>query len=80
MDRKYLTGFLDAALLGTIKPGMGADIHVSHPPATSLEGIVEAVDPILDPGGQVFRVKIFVKDPEGLLDVGTRVLVELRRE
>jgi len=80
LDRKYLTGFLDDSLLGTVKPGMRAEIRVPRPAPTTMEGVVEVVDPILDPGGQVFRVKIFVNDPEGLLTVGTRVPVELHRE
>lgn len=75
LDRKYLTGFLDAPLFGAVAPGMRADIGASR-----IRGLVEVVDPILDPGGKVFRIKIFVEDPGGLLAVGTRVPVELRRE
>lgn len=74
LDHKYLTGFLDASLFGTVKPGMRAEVG-----AARLQGLVEVVDPVLDPGGKVFRIKIFVKDPGGALAVGTRVPVELRR-
>ncbi len=80
LDRKYLIGYLDGHLLGSVKPGQDADVQPARTGAAPLRGKVEAVDPVLDPGGKVFRVKILLEDRGNLLDVGTRVPVKLHLE
>lgn len=77
LERKYLIGYLDGALLGRVKPTMAAEVEATRKPGTQMRGTVEVVDPVLDPGGKVFRVKILFDDPGNLLDVGTRIPVKL---
>ena len=40
-------------------------------------GVVELVDPILDVGGRVFRIKCLMVDPGNVLSVGTRISLRI---
>jgi RND family efflux transporter MFP subunit len=80
LDRKFLVGYLDAELMGSVRPGMVARIARPASGEPAMEGTVEVVDPVLDPGGKVFRIKVLVGDPENTLQVGTRVGVGVIRE
>ena len=80
LDKKFLTGYLNISHMGAITPGMKATIRTPNAKAGDMAGTVEVVDPVLDPGGEVFRVKVVVDDPQGLLNVGTRVPVEIGRK
>jgi len=79
LDRKLIIAYADASLFGKIKPGASTSV-VSDRGGEILLGVVELVDPILDAGGRVYRIKILVEDPRNILSVGTRVPVHLESQ
>jgi len=70
-DRKFLTAYADARYFGKIQPG--APVAISASNGENVPAKVEVVDPVLDAGGRVFRVKILAEDSANLLAVGSRV-------
>lgn len=75
-DRLHVTAYVDAQHLGKIAIGSRASVI---PPDNSnpVEGEVIVSDPILDPGGKVFRVRVRVDNPENKLVPGTRTKLVL---
>lgn len=75
VGRLCITAYVDARYLGKLPAGTEARILV--PGGESLSGKVTVSDPVLDPGGAVFRVKVLVDEPGDRLQPGTRVQLEL---
>lgn len=75
-DRLNVTAYVDAQYLGRIAVGSQALILPADS-AEPVEGEVIISDPVLDPGGKVFRVRARVEDPSGRLVPGTRAKVVL---
>lgn len=75
LDQVYITVYVPSSFLGRIVRGAPAVIHLDDGQG-SLTGEVELADPMLDPGGEVFRVKVLVSEPGERLQAGTRVPVE----
>jgi membrane fusion protein (multidrug efflux system) len=75
-DRLHITAYVEAGHLGRIPVGTRAWVQPqdSSPP---VEGEVIVSDPVLDPGGKVFRVRVRVEDPERKLVPGTRTKLRL---
>ena len=75
-DRLHATAYVDARYLGKIK--VGSDVLIRLPHGTEpVNGKVEVSDPVLDPGGAAFRVRVMVQKPGTELQPGTRVQIEL---
>jgi len=75
IDRLYVTAFLPVAHLGKVTRGEKVPVSPNDGGET-IQGEVELADPVLDPGGEVFRVKVLVAQPEGRLLPGTRAKVD----
>jgi RND family efflux transporter MFP subunit len=75
-DSLYVTAYVDAQHFGRIALGSRALI-VPADAAAPVEGEVVISDPVLDPGGKVFRVRVRVQDPAGKLVPGTRAKMVL---
>lgn len=75
VGKLQITAYVDAQHLGRIPVGMEA--RVLLPGGGAAGGRVTVSDPVLDPGGAVFRVKVLVEEPGGDLQPGTRVQLEL---
>jgi len=75
LDQVHITVYVPSALLGQIVRGAPAAVYIGDGPE-ALPGKVELADPMLDPGGEVFRVKVLVAEPGERLIAGTRVQVE----
>lgn len=75
LDRVHVTVYAPSAYLGRIGRGTPALVYLADG-QDPMPGEVELADPMLDPGGEVFRVKILVGEPGERLQAGTRVQVE----
>lgn len=75
VDSLSITAYVDARYLGKLPAGTEARVLV--PGGDALPGKVTVSDPVLDPGGTVFRVKVLVEEPGERLQPGTRVQLEL---
>ena len=71
-DRLHVTAYVDAEFLGRIAVGSQALILMTDS-SEPVEGEVIISDPVLDPGGKVFRVRARAEDPSRRLVPGTRV-------
>lgn len=75
-DRLHVTAYIDARYLGRIPVGSRALI-VPSDASPPVEGEVIISDPVLDPGGKVFRVRVRVDNPGDKLVPGTRTKIRL---
>ena len=76
VDRLHVTAYVDGRFLGKIP--LGAEVRVLPAAnAGAVWGKVIVSDPVLDPGGTVFRIKVLIDQPSGQLQPGTRVQLEL---
>jgi membrane fusion protein (multidrug efflux system) len=76
VDKLNITAYVDAKYLGKIP--VGTETRVLLPGGGNpITGLVTVSDPVLDPGGGVFRIKILVEEPGESLQPGTRVQLEL---
>lgn len=75
IDQVYITSYLPLAHLGRVARGEIVSV-VPENGGEPLQGEIELADPVLDPGGEVFRVKVLVRQPEGRLLPGTRARVD----
>lgn len=71
----HATAYVDARHLGKVP--VGAQARVVLPDGGAVPGRVTVSDPVLDPGGEVFRVKVLFDEPGANLQPGTRVQLEL---
>ena len=75
LEQVYVTVYAPSNLLGRMVRGTSAMIYCDEG-SEPLSGEVDLADPMLDPGGEVFRVKVLVREPGERLQAGTRVQVE----
>jgi RND family efflux transporter MFP subunit len=80
LDRVKITAYVPARHLGRIARGSAVKVHVGDGDPTALDGVVDLADPVLDPGGEVFRMQVLVEQPGERLRAGTRVQVEVSGE
>ena len=77
IDRVIILLNLPEASRVQLHPGKPALVQV---PASgrneSYEGRISFIDPVIDPGSGLFRVKVMVDNPDGLLRPGMRASVE----
>jgi membrane fusion protein (multidrug efflux system) len=76
LGRMHVTVFVPAEHLGHLPRGSPALVYPGGEDDQPLAAEVELADPVLDPGGEVFRVKLLVREPGERLKAGTRVKVE----
>jgi RND family efflux transporter MFP subunit len=76
IDRLHVTAYLPVSHLGKVSRGDKVPVLPEGEQGDPIAGEVELVDPVLDPGGEVFRVKVLVPRPTGRLLPGTRATVD----
>lgn len=64
--------------LARVHDGDGAEIASDTWPGRVFRGVVEHVDPVIDPGTRTARVRVEVDNPDGLLRPGQFVTARLR--
>ena len=77
IDRVIVLLNLPEASRVLLHPGKGALVHVpGSGKSEPHEGRISFIDPVIDPGSGLFRVKVMVDNPDGLLRPGMRATVE----
>jgi RND family efflux transporter MFP subunit len=76
VGRMHVTAYVDAQYLGKVPVGAEVRVLLSGRQG-AVSGKVIVSDPVLDPGGTVFRMKVLVQEPGEKLQPGTRVQLEL---
>lgn len=76
VDRLHVTAYIDAEYLGKIPAGTAVNV-LTPDTGSPVPGKVLASDPVLDPGGSTFRIKVIVEKPGHELLSGMRVRLEL---
>ena len=80
LERVYVTLYFDAANLLRIKPGQHAEVNFGAFGPQKVSGVVETVDPVVDPSSGLFRVKVVVDNPAGTIRTGIKATVVLTEE
>jgi len=78
LSRVVVTLYLDAANLQRIKPGQTAEVTIPLVGTKSFSGVVDVVDPVVDPATGQFRVKVLVDNSARQIWTGTRASVVIQ--
>jgi membrane fusion protein, multidrug efflux system len=71
----YVDVYVEAALLGAIQAGQTAQISGEALRGKSLQAVVAMVDPVVDPGSGLSRVRLSAPNPQGEITTGLPVRV-----
>ena len=78
LSQVVVTLYLDAANLLRVKPGQVAEVTVPLLGAETFTGVVDVVDPVVDPASGQFRAKVVVNNPARKIRTGTRANVVIQ--
>ena len=73
----YIQFYAEAALLGTFSKGSTLDVEIPGSPTRRLKADIRMIDPIVDPGSGLFRVKLLVPNPDFQIKPGIEARVLL---
>ena len=68
---------LPAERFRAVKVGMIGDVHLNPPMDQTLPARVDAIDPVIDPASDTFRVRLELPNPGNLIPAGIRCSVVL---
>ncbi len=69
--------YLDADKIQKIFDGQAVEARIASVPDQVFYGVVETVDPVIDPGSGLFRVKISIENPDEKVRSGPRASVRI---
>lgn len=69
--------YLDADKIQKVYDGQKVDARIDSVPDQTFSGVVETVDPVIDPGSGLFRVKISIENPGEKVRSGPRASVRI---
>jgi RND family efflux transporter MFP subunit len=69
--------YLDADKIQKVFDGQKVEARIDSVPDQVFNGVVETVDPVIDPGSGLFRVKISIDNPEEKVRSGPRASVKI---
>ena len=78
LSRVVVTLYLDAANLQRIKLGQTAEVTIPLVGTKPFSGVVDVVDPVVDPATGQFRVKVLVDNSARQIWTGTRASVVIQ--
>ena len=62
---------------GAVRVGMVAELTLSAPVGRTVAATVDAVDPLIDPASDTFRVRLALPNPDNAIPAGVRCTVRL---
>lgn len=62
---------------GSVRVGMIADLYLAAPVNLTLPARVDAVDPVIDPASDTFRIRLVLPNPANTIPAGVRCSVRL---
>ena len=78
LNQVVVTLYLDAENLRRIQPGQTAEVTIPLVGAKPFTGVVDVVDPVVDPASGQFRVKVLVDNSARQIWTGTRASVVIQ--
>ena len=72
IDQVYVQFYLDPALLGTVKEGLGVKIKFTNLNDAEFTGSVDYVEPRIDATSGLFRVKVLIENRDHTIKAGMR--------
>ena len=78
LSQVVVTLYLDAANLQRVKPGQAAEVTIPLVGSESWTGVVDVVDPVVDPTSGQFRVKVLIDNSSRKIWTGTRANVVIQ--
>ena len=72
IDQVYVQFYLDPKLMGVIKTDQLVTVHVPVIGDAAFDGKVSFVDPRIDAGSGLFRVKVLVENKKHVIKPGMR--------
>ncbi len=73
----YVIIYLDADKIQQVHDGQKVEARIHGVSDRVFQGVVETVDPVIDPGSGLFRVKIRIENPEEKIRSGPRATVKI---
>jgi RND family efflux transporter MFP subunit len=80
LDKVYITVYLEGANIVRARKVRQAKVTIPICGDEVMTGAVESVDPVIDPGSGMFRVKICVENADRRIPSGTKAQVTLLEE
>jgi len=80
IDKVYVVVYFDGADLLRVKQGQRAQVTFPLAERAVFSGVVETVDPVVDPASGTFRVKVIVDNPDHRIRSGIKADVMLMDE
>ena len=74
----YIQFYAEAALLGTFTKGSTLEVEISGTPTRRIQAVIRMIDPIVDPGSGLFRIKLLVPNPDFQIKPGVEARVILK--
>ncbi len=71
----YVQFYAEAALLGAFTKGSTLEVEIPGPSSPRIKATVRMIDPIVDPGSGLFRVKLLVPNPDLQIKPGVEAKV-----
>ena len=78
LSQVVVTLYLDAANLRRVKPGQTAEVTIPLVGPQPFSGVVDVVDPVVDPASGQFRVKVLINNSSRQIWTGTRASVVIQ--
>ena len=78
LSQVVVTLYLDSANLHRVKRGQAAEVSIPLVGEKSFAGVVDVVDPVVDPATGQFRVKVLVDNSDHQIWTGTRASVVIQ--
>lgn len=77
IDKVWIVAYFEAGLIQRVRTGQPAQVTIPLTRDEPFAGTVEIVDPVIDPGSNLFRVKILVDNPDHAIKTGVNATVRL---
>lgn len=80
IDPLYVDLIVPADRYGPLKLGATADVRLGSPMNTVASAVIDAIDPVIDPASDTFRVRLVLPNPERKIPSGIRCSVRLPQD
>lgn len=77
LDPLYIDLVMPARRYGSVKIGQVADVHLAAPIGSTVKATVNAVDAVVDPASDTFRVRLVLHNPGNRIPAGIRCSASL---
>lgn len=77
IDPLHIDLVVPADRYGVVRVGMIADVYLANPVNFNLPARIDAIDPVIDPASDTFRIRLALPNPGNRIPAGVRCSVRL---